>query len=139
MIAAAPIALCGGGCARERGFAYNGTWVGHRKLDPAPGTDPHVVDEVSRLTLTIASGTRFKMVDAGMPKEGDYRVEGDHAVLSVDTILGKPMSRQDPDVQRRNVPITLTPVGAKLKLVDPGGFDRDGLTLERITPASTPG
>ena len=127
------------GCGPTHDFAYRGTWIGHRKLHPSPGTDPHVADEVSRLSLTLKNGGNFTMFDAGIKKDGEYTVEGDHAVLSVERILDQPISRQTEDVQKLNVPISLTPTGKNLKFVDPTGFDKGGLILERSeAPATNP-
>ncbi|MHB8635319.1 MAG: hypothetical protein ACYC96_02485 [Fimbriimonadaceae bacterium] len=129
--------LCVAACGPRHDFAYNGSWIGHRKLTPKPGTDAQVVNEASRLTLTLRDDGTFTMIDAGIKKGGDYHIEGDHAVLNVETILDQPMDRQEPDVQARNVPITLTPTGKNLKFFDSAGFDPGGLMLER-TDTPTP-
>ena len=132
MIAVAAILGFGCGCGSAHTFPYVGTWLGHRKLTPLPGTDPHVVDEVSRLSLTLKNEGTFTMFDAGEKKEGEYSFEGDHVVLNVKTILDRPISRQDAETQKRNVPITVTPMGQKLKYFDAGGIDPQGLVLERV-------
>ena len=132
MIVAVAIFGAGLGCGSPNTFPYNGTWIGHRKVNRGQGIDPQAADEVSRLSLTLKNGGAFTMFDAGMKKEGDYGVDGDHVVLNVKTIADQPISRQDPETQKRNVPIMVTPMGDKLKYFDAGGFDRDGLVLERV-------
>jgi hypothetical protein len=128
----ASLAMFGAGCSPTHTFPYSGSWLGHRKLTPLPGTDPHVVDEVSRLFLTLKPDGTFTMSDAGMSKEGSYEIEDGHAVLKVDMIADRPMSHQDEETQKRNVPIIVTPVAGKLKFYDPDGFDREGLLLQRL-------
>ena len=120
------------GCGSAPSFPYTGTWIAHREVTRGPGIDPQSADEVSRLSLTLKNGGVFTMFDAGMKKEGEYSVEGDHVVLNVEKIAGQAMARQGEDVQKRNVPITVTPDGGKLKYFDPTGFDPGGLVLERV-------
>jgi len=134
MIAGGSLVIGGlAGCGPTNSFNYQGAWIGHRKLTPIPGTDPHVVEEAATVRVTILPGGHFTMTDSGMGKEGDFRLEDGHGVLRVTSILGRPISREPQDVQDRNVPITLTPSAGALKYFDPKGFDKDGLVLERLT------
>lgn len=136
LIAIGSLAL--GGCGGNS-YTYVGFWLGHRKLTPKPGTDPHVIEEASRLALTIKDDGTFTMYDAGMKKDGRFDVEGGKGVLNVERLMDQPMGRQAPDIQARNVPITLTPIDKNsLKYFDPTGYDADGLVLERQTPDAKP-
>lgn len=120
-------------CNGDHSYAYNGSWLGHRTLTPKPGTDQNVVDEVSRVMVTFRDDGTFTMSDAGIKKDGRFDLAGGHAVLNVEKILDKPISRESEDVQKRNVPVTVTPIDANtVKFFDPAGFDADGLVLTRI-------
>ena len=120
------------GCGTSNSYAYIGKWVGHRNRTPQPNMDPQAVEEAYRITLTVQSGGHFTLIDAGMPKEGDFHLDGDHLVLNITSILGRPMERQPEDVQKMNVPILVTPIDKKsVRFYDPTGLDKDGVVLER--------
>jgi hypothetical protein len=134
MIAVALLLLFWMPCSHGHTFEYDGKWEARRILDARPGADPEIVLQASRVILTIKPNGTFDLTDAGFSHSGTYSVEGDHAILTITTVLGQPMSRQAPDVQARNKPIRIMPLhDGTLRFYDPGGFDQTGLIMKRDT------
>jgi hypothetical protein len=123
------------GCGPSHSFQYVGQWEAHRELPKQAGVDPEIAYQASRVVLTIKSDGTFDLVDAGYPHGGNFEVDGDHAVLTITSVMGQPMDRQDAATQAQNKPIRLTPEpdGKTLRYFDPGGFDQTGLIMKRVT------
>lgn len=105
-----------------------GTWVGERELpsgekSPFSGT-------LKRVTLVITQQGEFSLVEAGLPRGGTLRQEGDVLKLRVESAAGRPVP--DPSNQSLNPEITVEALqDGGLRLTDPGSFDPSPVLLKR--------
>lgn len=66
-----------------------GDWSGVRHFKTPPSSDPAISTTLSRVKLSVTSGGRFHLVDAGLPMDGEIDAQGDRAVLRVESVVGR--------------------------------------------------
>jgi len=121
------------GCGSGNQFNFQGNWLGHRQVNAQPGANSALLNTVSEVKLSIKDNGTFTLVDAGIPKNGDFHQDGDKGSLVITSIMNEPISQQPADVQASNVSINLTPQkNGSILLFDPKGFDSAGITLSRV-------
>lgn len=116
---------------------WEGTWRGQRPL-PNVRDNPTVAATLGRVEVTLHPNGTFDLFEAGLPKSGTFRVEGEEALLKVERFLDRPLSEQGSSAEAMNAEIRLRPLpDGALLYSDPRGFDPAPLRLEKL-PATPP-
>ena len=88
----------------------NGTYIGERPVQVAPGTDPVIAAQMARVKLIVKPDGTASLSDAGVPVEGHIAYGFSDATFEPDSILGVSMDHQPPDKTARYT-IPLKPLG----------------------------
>lgn len=105
-----------------------GTWTGERELPP--GEPSPYAGTLKRVTLAITQQGAFTLIEAGMPRGGTIREDGDMLRLRVETAAGRPVP--DPSNEKLNPEIIVEALpDGTLRLNDPGSFDSKPLLMKR--------
>ncbi len=125
IISGSAVALCLLGCGHH--FDYIGKWVGTRNVPTSSNPDRDVRHTLGKVQLEVKDGGKYILIDGGMPSEGTLDFQSQGASLVPTMIIGKPASRQSPDVVSQFAAV-VTVDGKALKFQSPQG---DVATLER--------
>lgn len=102
-------------------YDYSGYWVGERKENLRPETDPIVVKTLNRVQLLVRPNRTFLLLDGGRPREGILILCGTHAKLEVEKYMGQPTSRQSEESKANNNGLLLHPEADAVYLNDGSG------------------
>lgn len=111
-----------------------GVWEGEfDRVDPSMPNDGKR-GTINYLRLTIRRDRTFRMLDAGMPKSGTYRIVNGKALLKTTRVMDRPIEQLGSGARKMNLEMTaeLQDDGTLL-FMDPGGFDEGYVTLVRRT------
>ncbi|MGV3617226.1 MAG: hypothetical protein ACO1SV_18010 [Fimbriimonas sp.] len=108
------------GCNSSPRFDYKGTWRGKREVKGQPGADPDVLQSIAKVELRVDAMEHFSLFFSPYAMEGNLARTPTGAALPIDTILGKPLDRQPPEVQAQIPRLELFPQeDGTLRMRDP--------------------
>lgn len=113
-----------------------GEWTGELPLSSTDGPNDTVAKTLRLVRLTVKADDTFVLVRGGIPAEGDAIRDGDRLVLKFRKILGQPMEKQPPEVQKQYADARVeVDKDGTVKLVDPSDFNRDPVKLLHAKPS----
>ena len=115
---------------------WTGEWTGELPLSSTDGPNDTVAKTLRAVKLTVRPDSTFVLVRGGIPAEGEYFSAGDGLVLRFRKILGQPMEKQPPEIQKQYADARIeVDKDGTVKLVDPADFNRDPIKLLRAKPS----
>lgn len=118
-------------CARDTS-AWSGKWNGTLKRTSHDAPRDPLQEAIDAISINIKPDRTFDLVESGMPYSGRWSFSGDMLVLTVERVIGRPVSDSD---EERSLSLALTENGT-LILDEEGRSDLKAIMLSRaVQPA----
>jgi hypothetical protein len=108
-----------------------GTWTGRRAVQTLPDAAEDVVNSLAKVEIQIKPTGRFALYWAPYSMEGTLQRTTTGASLPIDSVMGRGIERQPPDVQKAIPRLELIPSGDGTLSLKDASNPSETITLKR--------